>query len=989
MAAALLGQETLPAGNASVFIILKNQPQKAIYERSQGASQLRRGIVEGRYSEITRQVLPNAESLRQAREAVDQVEVETRQAAFQEIEQAIGAEQAALEAAVAGMGGSNIHRYKGVNMLSASVPVEALRLLAADPRVAEIGPVERHHILLDTSVPELGAPTFWTNGFTGQGRAVAVLDTGVRTNHPAFAGKTIISQVFLTIGRFDSCFGDDSNSVEDQQGHGTHIAGIVMSQGMTGWPNYQGVAKGIDTLYNVKIAFRERSGGSCDGPSSAIAIPSDAYAGLDWVVTNTPVKIVNYSLGGSADADDSLSARTWDSYVDNFGLTASVAAGNSGSGAAAMESPGIGYNVISAANWVTRGIIRESSSRGPTVGGRYKPDIATPGTSIVSTNYNWDAGSAFVSKTGTSMAAPHVAGSAALLQSAGVPGGLATKAVLLNTTDNPGWAADRGWGYANLGRAWGQRAFVTDALTGSGTPGGYKLYRATVAGDFRGTVVWNRHVVEGSQWTLNNIDLYLYGGVSQTSLSSSTTTIQNVEQVAVTGYSADVVVKVKMATAAGSGFAGEPYALALSAPNWAAASGPSLSGNCGVPSLVRPAQPFQAICTVTNRGDLSAFDVRGQSGPSQASFGTIPAGSTSGPVILNLTAGTVSSDDLQAILTSTSFEETFTGRITFSVQVSAAAVTITTPSQLQDGAVGAVYSRTLAATGGTAPYTWSASSAPPAGLTLNAAGVLSGTPTQACAGCVFTVRVVDGAGAATTQPFVLTVTPPLAIPTLSFTGLSGSVNPAAQPTFNITLAAAYPIPLSGTLTLEFTPDAVSPADDPAIQFSAGGRTLNFTIPAGQTSAFTTPPAIQTGTVAGAIKLTLRLTAAGQDVTPTPVPAVTVQVARAAPVLGTAQVVRTSGGFEVRVSGYSTPRQMTQAVFNFTAAAQGGLQTTSLTVTLGAVFTTWYASTPSAQFGSQFLYTQPFTVQGEIGAIASGTVTLSNLVGSSQTVSFAF
>ncbi len=150
------------------------------------------------------------------------------------------------------------------------------------------------------------------------------------------------------------------------------------------------------------------------------------------------------------------------------------------------------------------------------------------------------------------------------------------------------------------------------------------------------------------------------------------------------------------------------------------------------------------------------------------------------------------------------------------------------------------------------------------------------------------------------------------------------MNPAAQPTFNITLAAPYPIPLSGSLTLEFTPDAVSPADDPAIQFSAGGRTLNFTIPAGQTSAFTTPPAIQTGTVAGAIKLTLRLTAAGQDITPTPVPAVTVQVARSAPVLGTVQVVRTSGGFEVRVAGYSTPRQMTQAVFNFTAAAQGAI-----------------------------------------------------------------
>lgn len=909
IAAVLLGQEA-PGGAASVFIILKNQPQKAIFERSQGASQLRREIVEGRYREVARQVLPNAESLRQAREAVDRVEIDTRQAAFQEIEQSIGAEQAAMEAAVAGMGGNSIHRYKGVNMLSASVPFDALSLLAADPRVAEIAPVERHHILLATSVPELGAPTFWTNGYTGQGQAVAVLDTGVRTNHPAFAGKTIISQVFLGTGRFDSCFGDNATSAEDQQGHGTHIAGIVTSQGMTGWLSYQGVAKGIDTLYNVKVAFSERSGGGCGGPTSATALTPDVFDGLDWLVSNTPAKIVNYSLGGEVTADDSLSARTWDQYVDNYGLTVSVAAGNSGPGPATMESPGIGYNVISAANWVTRGTISGSSSRGPTVGGRYKPDIATPGSNIVSTNYNWDAGSAFVAKTGTSMAAPHVAGSAALLQSSGVPSGLATKAVLLNTTDNTGWAADRGWGYANLDRAWGQRAYVVDALTASGTPGGYKLYRATVSGDFRGTVVWNRHISGGTLGTLNNIDLYLYSSASQNSLSSSTTAIQNVEQVSASGYSGDAVVKVKMAsTAPGGGVINEPYALAFSISNWAAAAGPSLSGNCDVPSLVPPGQPFQATCTVANRGDLSAFDVRGRlslpngfSGPSQTAFGTISAGSSSGPVILNLTAGTVGSYTLQANLASTSFEETFTGGFTFSVRV--------------------------------------AETPPPA-------------------------------------------------PTLSFTGLSGSVNPADQPSFNITLAAPYSIPISGSLTLEFTPDAVSQADDPAIQFSSGGRTLNFTIPAGQTSAFSTAPAVQTGTVSGAIKLTVRLTAGGQDITPTPIPAVTVQVARSAPVVGTVQVVRTSGGFEVRVAGYSTPRQMTQAVFNFTAAAQGGLQTTSLTVPLGTAFTAWYAGASSAQFGSQFLYTQPFTVQGDMSTIASVSVTLTNSVGSSQAVGSAF
>jgi hypothetical protein len=59
------------------------------------------------------------------------------------------------------------------------------------------------------------------------------------------------------------------------------------------------------------------------------------------------------------------------------------------------------------------------------------------------------------------------------------------------------------------------------------------------------------------------------------------------------------------------------------------------------------------------------------------------------------------------------------------------------------------------------------------------------------------------------------------------------------------------------------------------------------------------------------------------------------------------------------------------------------------VPLDTAFTAWYAGTPSAQFGSQFLYTQPFTVQGDIGAIASVTVTLTNSVGSSPPASAPF
>jgi hypothetical protein len=316
------------------------------------------------------------------------------------------------------------------------------------------------------------------------------------------------------------------------------------------------------------------------------------------------------------------------------------------------------------------------------------------------------------------------------------------------------------------------------------------------------------------------------------------------------------------------------------------------------------------------------------------------------------------------------------------------ALTITTASPLPNATAGSAYSQTLAVTGGISPYTWSISSGtPPPGLAFSAAGVLSGTPTQGGAS-TFTVRV-DASGSFATKVFSLTVTVP-APATLSITGLTDTANPAQQPTFDVQLSAAYALTITGTVTLTFTPNAVSAANDPAIQFSSGGRTMNFTITAGQTRAFpTTLPSIQTGTVAGQIDLTLSFSAGGQNITPTIPPVRSVTIARAAPKINTVQVVRITGGFNILVTGYSTPRQVTQASFAFTAATGANLQTTQVTVPVDSVFTTWYTGNSSPQFGSQFLYTQPFTVQGEVSDITSVSVTLSNATGTSAAVSASF
>ena len=263
--------------------------------------------------------------------------------------------------------------------------------------------------------------------------------------------------------------------------------------------------------------------------------------------------------------------------------------------------------------------------------------------------------------------------------------------------------------------------------------------------------------------------------------------------------------------------------------------------------------------------------------------------------------------------------------------------------------------------------------------------MLSGTPTRNGT-YTFTVTV----NAAVSKQFTLLVSVPAA-PALSVTGLTDTVNPALQPPFNVQLSAAYSLPISGSIRLDFVPDAVNPADDPAVQFSAGGRTLSFAIPAGQTSAFpTSPPALGTGTVAGRINLTITsLLAGGQDITPSPALAASIQIPRSAPGITSVKVVRTSNGFDVQVTGYSTPRQVTQAMFAFTAAAGKNLQTTQVTLPVDSAFTTWYSSTSSGQYGSTFLYTQPFTVQGDASSIASVSVTLTNAVGNSQTVSATF
>ena len=315
----------------------------------------------------------------------------------------------------------------------------------------------------------------------------------------------------------------------------------------------------------------------------------------------------------------------------------------------------------------------------------------------------------------------------------------------------------------------------------------------------------------------------------------------------------------------------------------------------------------------------------------------------------------------------------------YTVVITIAPLTITTTS-LPSATVGVAVSGSVSAAGGTPPYQFSASGLP-AGVGLSSSGGLSGTPTAPGTSSV-SVTVTDSKGATAGATLSMTVSLPPS-PTVSFTGLPTTSNPANQPTVTVGLGSAFPADVTVDLTMTFAPD--SGPDDPAVQFSTGGRTARETIPAGSTTS-PTNVGVQTGTVAGLITITAHLTAAGQNITGTPIPSWTIRVNATAPVISSVTAARNSTGFTVTVIGFASSREITQAVFQFTASAGTTLQTTSVTVPADTLFSQWYQSAASGPFGSQFTYTQPFNVSGGAQSIVSVSVTLVSKAGTSNAVS---
>jgi hypothetical protein len=200
--------------------------------------------------------------------------------------------------------------------------------------------------------------------------------------------------------------------------------------------------------------------------------------------------------------------------------------------------------------------------------------------------------------------------------------------------------------------------------------------------------------------------------------------------------------------------------------------------------------------------------------------------------------------------------------------------------------------------GGPTPYSWSVVSGNlPQGLSLTAAGLLQGTPSAVVSRDI-RVRVVDSSGANDARDLTVAVGPRVA--TLTLAGLQSTVNPAQQMPLALSLSTAHPFPLSGRLNLAFAPSGAVPADDPAVQFSTGGRSVNFTIPANSTTAvFSSPLMLLTGTIAGTITISGAIVNGSSGL-----PVASVSIPALAPRITSVEASRISGGLRLLIAGYS-------------------------------------------------------------------------------------
>ncbi|GAB3158865.1 S8 family serine peptidase [Myceligenerans halotolerans] len=316
-----------------------------------------------------------------------------------------------------------------VDAVAGAKLIEALRAQAgeATTRAAEEAPaIERVWLdgpvrALDAdSAPQIGAPQAWEAGFTGDGVTVAVLDTGIDATHPDLGDVVVAQEDFTGTG-----------SAVDGQGHGSHVASIVAGSGDASDGVNSGMAPGAGIMVGKVL------------DDDGFGDESSIIDGMEWAASQG-ADIINMSLGSSwyTDGTDPM-ALAVDQLTAEHDALFVIAAGNDGMDES-IGTPGSASSALTVGAVDDDDLITGFSSRGPRIDGAIKPDIVAPGEGIVAaraagTQLGSPVGEHYVAASGTSMAAPHVAGAAAaVLQARPDLTAPELKAVLMGSADPTG-----------------------------------------------------------------------------------------------------------------------------------------------------------------------------------------------------------------------------------------------------------------------------------------------------------------------------------------------------------------------------------------------------------------------------------------------------------------------------------------------------------------------------------------------------------------------
>ena len=227
---------------------------------------------------------------------------------------------------------------------------------------------------LPWGINRIDAELVWPSGNNADPVRVAIVDTGISATHPDLAANIK--------GGYNAI--NTTKSWNDDNGHGSHVAGIVAA--LNNSIGVIGVGPAVDLLA-VKVLSRSGSG-----------FTSDVIEGIQWAMNNN-AQVINLSLGSSSGSQamhDAIIA------AYNAGVVIVAAAGNSG---AAVGFPAAYPETIAVSATDSNNLLASFSSRGPEI------DLAAPGVSILSTY----KGTGYATLSGTSMAAPHVTGAVALV----------------------------------------------------------------------------------------------------------------------------------------------------------------------------------------------------------------------------------------------------------------------------------------------------------------------------------------------------------------------------------------------------------------------------------------------------------------------------------------------------------------------------------------------------------------------------------------------